>query len=330
MLSRVAERIYWMGRYLERAENVARLVNVNSHLLLDLPKGVTLGWLPLIQITGSQTLFNELYDEASEKNVVKFLVSDAKYSGSLVNSVYYARENARTIRDIIPSDAWEKINELYDFVKQSLPSGISRKNRFAFLQEVISKAQQINGLLAGTMLHDVGYDFLKLGRNLERADMTTRIVDVRSESVLTAETEDLAPFEQFQWVSVLQSMSAYQSFRQEVHGIIRSDNTLRFLMQNRRFPRAFAHCIVEVKACLQNLPHSKKLITRVNAILGDVDELDFQKLENDALYLIIDKQQIQLAELDQLITDDYFSLERSTKPKRSRRTQKKTQSSAEN
>lgn len=314
MLSRVAERVYWLGRYLERAESTARLVNVNSHLLLDLPKGIELGWWPLIEITGSQELFNELYDEANEKLVTKFLISDVKYSGSLTNSIIYARENARTIRDIIPSEAWENINELFDFVKQSLPSGLSRKNRFAFLQEVISHIQQITGLLSGTMLHNVGYDFLRLGRNLERADMTTRIVDVRSESIHPAETEDLAPFEQFQWVSVLHSMSAYQSYRHEVQGIIKSDNVLRFLLQNRRFPRAFAHCIGEVRNCLLNLPNNKALVARVDLILKDIDTLDFHTLKEHALYLLIDKLQIELAELNRHVTDAYFSLERSKKP----------------
>jgi len=315
MLSRVAERIYWMGRYLERAESTARLVNVNSHLLLDLPKGVTLGWWPLIEITGRQDLFNEHYDEATEKMVVKFLVADIKNYSSLTSSIYSARENARTIRDIIPSEAWEKINELFDFVKESLPGGLLRKKRFSFLQDVISCIQQITGLLAGTMLHDVGYDFLQLGCNLERADMTTRIVDVRSESILTEQTEDLTPFEQFQWVSVLHSMSAYQGYRQEVPGIIKSDNVLRFLMQNRHFPRSFAHCIGEAKSCLLNLPNSKTLVVRVSTILNKIDELKFDKLDDDSLPLLIDELQIELGELNQFITQAYFSLERTQKPR---------------
>jgi len=315
MLSRVAERIYWMGRYLERAENSARLVNVNSHLLLDLPKGVTLGWWPLIEISGSQDLFNEHYEEASEKLVVKFLIADAKNHGSLSNSIFYARENARTIRDIIPSEAWEKINDLFDFVKESLPGSMARKKRFAFLQDVTSRIQQITGLLAGTMLHNVGYDFLRLGRNLERAEMTTRIVDVRSESIITAETEDLAPFEQFQWVSVLHSMSAYLAYRQEVHGIIKSDNVLRFLMQNPYFPRSFARCVNETKISLLNLPNNEKLVELADTMLKKINKLSF-KTADDPLDLLIDKLQIELSELNKSITKVYFSLERTQKTKK--------------
>jgi len=315
MLSRVAERVYWMGRYLERAENSARLVNVNSHLLLDLPKGVTLGWWPLIEITGSQELFHEHHEEATEKSVVKFLVADVKNPGSLSNSIYYARENARTIRDIIPSEAWEKINDLFDYVKHSLPTGLTRKNRFAFLQDVISRTQQITGLLSGTMLHNVGYDFLRLGRNLERAEMTSRIIDVRSESIITAETEDLVPFEQFQWVSVLHSMSAYQAYRQEVQGIIKSDNVLRFLMQNTYFPRSFTRCVNEAKISLLNLPNSKNLVGQADAMLKNINKLNFKTMADEPLDLLIDKLQIELGELNESITGAYFSLERSQKAK---------------
>ncbi|MDH5546244.1 MAG: alpha-E domain-containing protein [Gammaproteobacteria bacterium] len=311
MLSRVAERIYWMARYLERAENTARLVNVNSHLLLDLPRIVTVGWSPLVDISGNRSQFDELYDEPTERAVVKFLIADQRNQGSLVNSIRYARENTRTIRDIMPNDVWEAINNLHDLCKQELPNGLSRKNRFAFLQQIIAQTQQITGLLAGTMLHNIGYSFLKLGRNLERADMTTRIIDVRTESIVTTETEDLVPFEQIQWVSVLHSMSAYQSFRQEVQGIIRRDNVLRFLTQNRRFPRSFAHCIQEVRSCFSNMPRSQQLITLADSILANVERLKFESLAVDKLYLLIDELQIELAQLHQAITSSYFSLERN-------------------
>ncbi|MBF0220362.1 MAG: alpha-E domain-containing protein [Gammaproteobacteria bacterium] len=326
MLSRVAEHFFWMGRYLERTENTARLVNVNTHLLLDLPKGVSLGWWPLIEITGSQKIFKEQYAEPSEKLVVKFLVADTKNTGSLSSSLFSARENARAVRDIIPSEAWEAINELFDYVKDSLPSAIYRKNRFIFLHEVISRNQQICGLLSGTMIHNTGYDFLRLGHALERADMTTRNVDVRSGSLLTSVSEDLAPFEQFQWLSILQSMSAYQAYRQEVHGTIRRVSVLRFLMQNKRFPRSFAYSIVEAKNCLQDLPHNSMAMAKVSALLDKVDSLELEKLPQSSLYLTLDELQVELGELSQIITDAYFSLERSRKPVKV--TQAQTQSAA--
>ncbi len=112
MLSRVAENLYWLGRYVERAENTGRIVNVNANLLLDLPKGIAPGWKPLIEITGSADLYRKSYDDFEERNVVRFLVGDAQNSGSIISSLSAARENARTIRDIVPREAWEQVNEL--------------------------------------------------------------------------------------------------------------------------------------------------------------------------------------------------------------------------
>ena len=216
MLSRVAENIYWMARYIERAENIARLINVNTNLLLDLPKSANVGWVPIIEILGSGQLFNEQYDTPDERNVLRFIISDQKNSGSIVSSLNSARENARTIRDIIPRESWERINDLFMVAKSNAQSGIARKHRYDYLSSVITGAQTITGQLAGTMLHDVGYDFLRMGRNLERTDMTTRIIDVRSGDLLEHEHEALTPYESIQWMSVLKSLTAYQMYRRSV------------------------------------------------------------------------------------------------------------------
>lgn len=320
MLARVAERIYWMARYLERAENSARLVSVNSHLLLDLPSGVELGWSPLVEITGSRQEFDAFFEDPSEKSVTRFLLADTRNPSSMLNSINFARENARTIRDIIPGDAWEQINELTLFVKNALPSGLARKNRFEFLQNTIQLIQQITGMLAGTMLHDVGYDFLKMGRNLERADMTSRIVDVRSEKLLISDTEDLIPFEQIQWVSVLHSLSAYQAYRQEVPGIIKSENVLRFLLCNLRFPRSFAHCMEEVRRCLKHLPNEgKKLAQTADDMIKSLEDLKFEQLHDKKLYRVIDKLQIDIGKLNNKINESYFALDKARKLPRKKR-----------
>ena len=111
MLSRVAENIYWMARYIERAENIARLLNVNTNLLLDLPRSTNVGWEPIIEILGSELLFKEQYDTPDERNVLRFIISDQKNADSIVSCLNSARENARTIRDIIPRESWERINK---------------------------------------------------------------------------------------------------------------------------------------------------------------------------------------------------------------------------
>ena len=180
MLSRVAEQLYWMSRYLERAENMARIINVNENLLQDLPVKMPFGWQSTILITGGDKLFYDLYDEPDEKSVIRFIIADMNNPSSLLSCISLARENVRTTRDIIPRESWELLNDLYRKIKTNMSTALGRRGRYAFLNSIIGNVHQITGLLAGTMTHDEGYAFVRLGRNLERGDMTTRIIDVRS------------------------------------------------------------------------------------------------------------------------------------------------------
>ncbi|MGD8547253.1 MAG: alpha-E domain-containing protein [Thiohalophilus sp.] len=306
MLSRVANNIYWMARYIERAENTARLINVNSHLLLDLPKRVRLGWEPIMEILGNQELFYQNHDTAEERQVIRFIVSDQSNPGSIINSLRQARENARTIRDIIPREAWEQVNQNYLRAKEQASSSLGRRKRDDFLRQVIQGAQTVTGMLAGTMTHDEGYDFLRMGRNLERADMTTRIVDVRSASLLPEMSEDLSPFENIQWVSVLKSLTAYQMYRREMRIQVRRPDVLRFLLQERRFPRAFYHTIGEVENCLQHLPHNEKPLKILTRLQKKVLAAKPEKLRQEELHGFVDDMQLGLAKLHEQITKSYF------------------------
>ena len=184
--------------------------------------------------------------DTDECSVVKFLIGEGVNPGSIVSALALARENARTVRDFIPREAWEQVNELHMYAKQNLASGLGHRWRHDYSRGIILGVQQITGVLAGTMLHDDGYSFLRMGRNLERADMTIRIVDVRSDNLLPAQSEVLTPFENIQWMSVLKSLSAYQMYRRSQQVRVRRPDVLRFLLQERRYPRAFYHTICEV------------------------------------------------------------------------------------
>ena len=154
MLSRVAENIYWMARCIERAENTARLVSVNANLLLDLPRGVQLDWEPLITIVGMNQPFRERYSEASERNVMRFLIGDQNNPNSILSSLRNARENCRTVRDIVPRSGWERLNELFLYAKDNVNSGLTKGGRYAYLTRIITGSQGISGLLSGTMARD--------------------------------------------------------------------------------------------------------------------------------------------------------------------------------
>lgn len=309
MLSRVAERLYWTARYLERAENTARMVRVYSYMMLDLPHGVGLDWRQLVDISGAHEEFDRNYRSSGERNVIKFMLSDADMHGSLITSLAMARENMRTTRDLVPSEGWEHVNELYLFAKKRLANKALPKNRYEFLSEIVMRCQQITGLMAGTMSHGAAYQFVRVGRNLERADMITRLIDVGS-ATLIAPGVELERLENRLWTYVLRSLSAHQMYRQYARRRILPDRVLAFLLQDTDFPRAVAHTLGEIAACLDNkLPHAEAPLRAVLRLQRLVAEADVEKLHAEGLHEFIDQLQLEFGDLHQQIAATWFSLE---------------------
>ena len=213
LLSSVAERVYWFARYVERVENTARMILVNNNLLLDMPRNSTLGWAPIVSITGRADKFYETHKEANERNVMRFLVMDSANPSCMLCSLSGARENLRTSRAIFPRAVWETLNDLDAYAKENKLSVLSRRGRYHFMQHVIDSCHLISGKLSASMSHDQIYEFVRLGRNIERADMTSRVIDVRAENLLPKHDEDLKPFDDIQWKSVLDSPVSYTHLR---------------------------------------------------------------------------------------------------------------------
>lgn len=305
MLSRVAHDIYWLARYIERAENTARVVTVNANLLLDLPKGIAPGWRPLVDITGANALFEEHYKDYGERQVVRFLLGDERHSGSIMAAFAAARENCRTIRDIVPREAWEQINGLYLFAGEQLQKGMTKTGRHAYLRALISGCQTIAGLLDGTMLHDQGYEFLRLGRFLERADMTTRIADVRSASLLP-DAEELRPYDTIQWVSVLKSMTAYQMYRRSEQIRVQRAPVLRFIFQSPLFPRSVRYCIEHARISLERLPRNEAALRVTGRLARALDGAELTRLSQVELHAFVDDLQLGIGELHTEVAATWF------------------------
>jgi uncharacterized alpha-E superfamily protein len=305
MLSRVAENLYWLARYLERAENTARIVNVNANLLLDLPKGIAPGWKPLVDITGANDLFEEHYKEYGERQVMRFLLGDERHTGSIRSALEAARENCRTIRDFVPREAWEQINSLTIFAREGLQKGLTKNGRHAYLRGLITNGQLINGLLDGTMLHDQGFEFLLLGRYLERSDMTTRIADVQSATLLP-DGEDVRPYDNIQWVSVLKSLTAYQMYRRSTQIRVQRGPVLGFIFKSQRFPRSVRWCVDHIRTCLERLPRNDACL-RVNGRLArSLDAADPAAFSQNDLHAFIDELQLGIADLHDEIAQTWF------------------------
>lgn len=241
MLSRVADSIYWMSRYVERAENLARFVDVTHNMTLDLPPGSTEQWGALINASGDHEYFAEHYGEMTRDNVVRFLTLDPEYSGSIFSCVTAARENARSVREVISSEMWEQLNHFYISVCDTARAGrLESPNEF--FQFVKNSSHLFVGITVTTFSQGEGWHFCRLGRVLERADKTSRILDVKYFTLLPNVQSVGTPIDDLQWSAVLRSVSGFEMFRKRHHGIT-PKRVVGFLVLDRQFPRAIMHCI---------------------------------------------------------------------------------------
>jgi uncharacterized alpha-E superfamily protein len=310
MLARTVENVYWLSRYLERAENTARIIGVNTNLLLDLPGGIAPGWLPLVDISGGRADFDKLYEgratRGEERDVVTFLIADKSNSGSICSSLHYARENARTLREILPTEAWELLNEFIGDCTRNVDSAVNKRTRFEFLKRIVVTLQTIAGMLDGTMNRNDAYMFSHLGRNLERADMTSRIVDVRSAQLLPAETPELRPFESVQWMSVLKSLSGYQMYRLRMRTRVKRTDVLQFLLRDDQFPRSCQFCLTQLERSLNDLPRSESVLDVLGKAARFIERAPLATLDQPGLHELIDKFQLHINNVHDMIAGIYF------------------------
>src|ERR1700678_3290660 len=211
MLSRVANCLYWMSRYIERAENIARIVDVNLQLLLDLrnlnEERLAQHWLPIVQTTGDEEQFFQLHKKATGNAVTEFLVFQIENPNSLVSSIYQARENARMVRDQITIEFWEELNRLYWFVKTPQARKVWNESPSGFFQQIKSSSLHLIGLTEATLIHNEGWWFLQVGKFLERADKTSRILDVPYQSPSQNGASSGSEGDALEWSAILRSCS---------------------------------------------------------------------------------------------------------------------------
>ena len=294
-----------MARYLERAENTARLVNVYRESMLDLPKGVGVQWRQLVQITGTEAYFEPHYRTSGERNVLKFVLTDPDNPSSVLSCLTAARENVRTTRDLVPAEGWEHVNELYLFGRKKFANGKLPAQLHGVLSDIVMRAQQIVGLLAGTMSHGDAYQFARLGRSLERADMTTRIIDVGS-TTLIAPGEELERLENRLWMNVLRSLSAYQMYRQHVRRRVRGPDAVAFLLRDEQFPRSAAHNLITLQEGLKLLPLSEAPLRAVARVRRQLAETDIDELFENGLHAYMDELQVGFSEINEQIVNAWF------------------------
>jgi uncharacterized alpha-E superfamily protein len=258
MLSRVANSLYWMSRYIERAENIARIVDVNLQLLLDLKKledaRLAQHWMPIVQSTGDEARFLELYPDASAQTVTDFLVFRGDNANSILSSVAQARENARMIRDQITTETWEEINRLHLFLRspQARETWVAAPDEF--FNEVRRSSLYLQGLMLATVPQNEGWHFLQAGKYLERADKTTRILDVRYRSLPARGLPGpVNESDALEWVAVLRSCSGLDAYRQVYGADIHPGHIAELLILSDEFPRGVHFCLNRLDRALRSI-----------------------------------------------------------------------------
>jgi uncharacterized alpha-E superfamily protein len=300
-----------MSRYVERAENVARFIDVNLKMTLDAPEGLGQQWQPLVSISGDDADFAARYKVADEQNVTHFLTFDRHNPNSIISCLSAARENARSVREIISSEMWLHLNESYLAVKSVAESSAGLASPHEFFARIKSDSHLFAGVTDGTMSHSEAWHFCQLGRMLERADKTSRILDVKY-FILLRSTEDVgSPFDEVQWAAVLRSASAFEMYRKR-HGAISPKSVVEFLVINSEFPRSIRFCLNNALASLRaisggddsNRKSPDKLLGRLCA------ELEFASLDeiiHNGVHEYLDQLQTRMNEISSGIFERFFA-----------------------
>ena len=309
MLSRVAERVYWMARYIERAEDTARLVAAYNHLIMDIPRGSEPSWDILVRILDADPVFDEWFNVRNEQNVLRLLIGEVDAPCSIPYAVKAARENVRTTRDVLPDEVWELVNELHLYSAEAAEKSVGRRNRQAYLEQIIQRAQVINGVLRSTLCRDHSYRFIKLGQLLERADMTTRIIDVGASDILERETAGQG-IEHLLWGTLLKSLSALGAYRRLIEPQVEKNAAVNFVFMEATFPRSVRFCIRELKPALAELSNSKDSLRVIERIRRKLRGFEAEQFDQAELHAYIDELQLLINGLHESIRDTWFISDR--------------------
>jgi uncharacterized alpha-E superfamily protein len=315
MLSRVAESIFWMSRYIERAENIARFIDVNARLILDMPLETKLQWEPIIRVTGDSELFASQYSDPDQENVVNFLVFDQNYPNSIISCVNKARENARTIREIISTEMWQCINEFHLFLSNSTARNEAFASPNSFFNKIKNYSQLLAGVRESTMFHNEGWDFSRMGRFLERADKTSRILDMKYFIILPEVDYVGTAFDTLQWASLLRSASALDMYRKRYKQISPS-SIAQFLFFDPDFPRSVRYCLKKCDQSMHDITgvprgsYSTSAERQLGMLQAEIEYADITEIMEAGLHEYIDSFQLKLNGVGEAVASSFFATQR--------------------
>ncbi len=312
MLSRVADSLFWLGRYTERAENYARFIDVNFNLSIDLPAGMKEQWKPLIAASGDKDLYDEHFDNYERENAIFFLAFDKRNQNCIATSVERARENARQIRENLSKETWEVLNDLHYFVVAAYKNESWKKDDASFFREIKYKLQLLQGIAYDTSPRTQAWFFTKLGQYLERADKTSRILDVKYHVLLPSVEEVGSPLDFLHWNALLKSVSAFNAYK-KLYGKVDPSNIVEYLVLNPHFPRSIMFCLASAESCLHEISDSKRGFSNkaekfIGNLRSDLEFADISDIFDSGLHEYLDLLQTRINEISSCINDQYFKI----------------------
>jgi uncharacterized alpha-E superfamily protein len=315
MLSRVAESVYWLSRYIERAENVARFIEVNMRLILDLPISQAQQWEPLVITSGDEEDFKERYDFPTQDNVIHFLTFDLDNPNSILSCLSRARENARSVREIISQEMWEQVNWFHMTVRAASTKKPGGELPADFFSKVKMASHLFCGITDNTLSHTEAWNFARLARMFERADKTARILDVKYFMLLPQVDYVGTPYDTALWTALLKSASAFEMYRQQF-GQINSDKVAQFLILDREFPRSMRFCVHRADDSLRAITgspigsYNSVAERRIGRLRSELDYAQIAELVRGGLHEFIDDFQINLNSIGEAVYESFFAMRR--------------------
>lgn len=315
MLSRVADSCFWLSRYIERAENMARLLDVNMQLLLDhasAPPDAKGGfWEPTLATLEDQELFREFYPAVDQDAVMEFLTFERKNPNSIRSCLATARENARTVREQISSEMWEQLNTLYLYLQSPAARADFLGSPYDFYKRIIDGSHLFQGITDSTMSHSEAWQFLRMAKFIERADNTSRILDVKYHILLPSGERVGGAVDLTQWMAVLRSCSAMESYLKVYVGNVLPWNVAEFLILNDEFPRSLRFCLERMNHALHQISgttdsHYSNEAERLAGLLSsNFSYTSIEQVFQTGLHEFLDQTQLRLAEVTEAVTQTY-------------------------
>ncbi|WP_226581596.1 alpha-E domain-containing protein [Halobacillus litoralis] len=317
MLSRVADSLYWMSRNIERAENNARVLRVQLiHMLETSSQEVAdRDWEEILEVCASASDYYNLYERLDRETLIQYLTISPFNTNSLMNCMNYTRENARSTREILPEGLWEVLNEFHLDQKdwQELPN--TREHTQAYLDKVIKTSMTSQGVIESSMSRGTPYTMIKIGKWLERAEKTARILNVTCEKYKKEASASTSTNQYYYWLTALQFLNGYDAYIKEHPPTMESEKVLSFLIKEGRFPRSIRYCMEHVLEAVHKLEggkvshYSEDLFQMLELIEDEISRTNIEEMEMESLMEFLDHFQDRCMTLSRMFSETYYLIE---------------------